>query len=277
MSAALLQSLGELTASIATHGENLLRAYQPHDLHQFRVYMRRTQSLLERMDGGPARFFRKSWSQVFAVTGPARDLDVLQAAIRDLLPAQQAARLERVLLPRLQASHDAVTELLRSEDWKRHWAGWRGFLKILQKRPGDIPHDRLCGVSKAARRACRKALRKDTDRAWHRLRIALKNLRYVADASRNDPGADLPWLENLIAECKVLQTLLGDWHDTIVQLHIITESDLSAALGSTPGLAAARRTLQNEILRRKKELLSQAREIIEGSTWLTGSRRQSSG
>ena len=262
MSTALFQSFGELTASILAHSKNLLTEYQPYDLHQFRVHIRRTRSLLKQMESSAAHFFLESWGGFFAVTNQARDWDVFQESSSKLLPPGQYALLEPLLLPRLQASHDAVSEVLQSAQLQRHLAGWRGFLRRLESRQDEIPHGLLPGVMKKARKAYRKALAAGDDSAWHKFRIAIKNLRYVADASRNDPESDVAYLDSLIEDCKVLQTLLGDWHDTIVQLQMIDGPELSALLEASPELIGIRGSLDFEIRQRKRQLLVQIRTFL---------------
>ena len=56
------------------------------------------------------------------------------------------------------------------------------------------------------------------DRRWHKYRIAVKEVRYVAEAN-----AALPGMSEIAESCKPLQTLLGDWHDTVVQLNLLDE------------------------------------------------------
>ncbi len=257
MSNALQQALRDQTAKIANHGENLLRAYHPHDLHQLRVNIRRTRSLLKRVQTGPARFFRKSWGAMFAVTGRARDLDVFMITVSESMPPDLAGALEDVLRLQLEESHEAVDELLRSGDWRRHWGGWRGYLVTQENREGGIPHESLRSVENGARKACRRALENGTDRNWHRFRIAIKNLRYVADASRDEPGSDAAALDTLIDECKLLQTLLGDWHDTIVQLALLKEP-----WASEPGARKAAAELEGLVRARKRDLVEQVRAAV---------------
>jgi CHAD domain-containing protein len=63
------------------------------------------------------------------------------------------------------------------------------------------------------------AMREDSDRRWHKFRIAVKEVRYVAEAaaSDNEQAADIA------QSCRELQTLLGDWHDTVVQLNLLQD------------------------------------------------------
>jgi CHAD domain-containing protein len=263
MSNALLRSLKNLTSGIAAHAGNLLRRYHPHDLHQLRVGIRRTRSLLKQAGSSPARFFHDSWGELFAVTGPARDFDVFRASVHELLPAAQAEQLEALLRPRLANSHDAVAGLLGSGRWRRHMAGWRGYLKTLESRSSAIRPGDLGAAERTAAQAARTALEEDTDQAWHRFRIALKNLRYIAEAMRGEPGMDATALDGLVNHCKALQTLLGDWHDASVQLTMLDGPELADALRSRPGPAAAAAAFKERVEGRKSSLLEQARVLLD--------------
>jgi CHAD domain-containing protein len=267
----LLRPFQELTARITLHGGNLLRRYHPHDLHQLRVSIRRTRSLLKQAGSGPARFFHESWGALFAITGPARDLDVLQATVRELLPGAEAEQLETLLRPRLANSHEAVSGLLESGRWGRHMAGWRGYMKTLENRPCGVLPGALRIAERSAGQAGRAALAADTDQAWHRFRIALKNLRYVAEALRDEPGFGQPGPDALINGCKVLQTLLGDWHDASVQLAMLDGPELADALQSRPGPAAAANTLRARLLERRSGLLDAVRKALLEQGWPMGS------
>jgi CHAD domain-containing protein len=259
MITAFHQSFGELTAKINNHSENLLEAYQPYDLHQFRVNIRRTRSLLRQLKSRRARYFQRSWGISFKPTTDARDLDVFLETGRSILLPGEFSGFESLLRPRLEASHDTVIAHLESGQWKRHMGGWRGYLHTLDYNPDEVRPGMFKKVRKRTRKACRKALAVDDEYAWHRCRIAVKNLRYVADSQKLDPARDQEKLDSLIEECKILQTLLGDWHDTIVQLQLINGSEFSVLPEAGPEFTEIRNRLTSEIGRRKTDLLVQVK------------------
>ena len=98
MSAAIVQSIRELTGRVLEHSSNLLGNYHPHDLHQFRVCTRRIRALLKRLKSRPAGFFLKSWADLFSVTSRARDLDVFLDSASQLLPTEQFRLFEPILV-----------------------------------------------------------------------------------------------------------------------------------------------------------------------------------
>ena len=102
-----------------------------------------------------------------------------------------------------------------------------------------------------------RALEEDTDRRWHKFRIAVKEVRYVAEANPQLPESAL-----VVAACRSLQTLLGDWHDTVVQL------DLLDGLAEHPVHAE----LEILILQRKHRFLTQILESLAGQHLFTAIR-----
>ena len=64
------------------------------------------------------------------------------------------------------------------------------------------------------------------DRAWHKLRIAVKEVRYQSEASAEGVAPGSPQAE-LIELCKPLQALLGSWHDCVVQLQLLDDMEPS--------------------------------------------------
>ena len=73
-----------------------------------------------------------------------------------------------------------------------------------------------------ARQALELALTSATDHRWHKFRIAIKEVRYVADTGAADPVAG-PYFTDIAERCRSLQTLLGNWHDTVVQMGLLDE------------------------------------------------------
>ena len=237
----------ELSDTIEKTALELLKNYQPVDLHTFRVSIRRIRSILKQMDNTRARRYRKVWGGFATVTNQARDWDVfMQWASRELAP-DEFERFSQMTRERLSSSHEAVFEVLRSAHWQRHLREWRQLLT----RSGDIsPNETVQAISlelalAKARATLGRALSIGDDRSWHKFRIAVKDVRYLADAL---PGESLA----LIESCKKLQTVLGKWHDTVVQLSLLDELE-GAALNEQ--LSAAIRT-------RQKRLLSQIRDML---------------
>ena len=244
----LLHVTQELDAAQAA----LTGGYDADRLYAFRVASRRIRSILKQIDNHRARGLRKTWGGFAATTGSARDWDVFLVTAGLLLETDSMEQFRAINAERIDFHHETVLEMVRSGTFRRHRLEWGRFLEEADEPSNQAEHGRaaLDHALKRARRRLRRAFKKDTDRAWHKFRIAVKEVRYVAEANPALPGA-----QPLAERCKPVQTLLGDWHDTVVQLNLLDE------LPPEP----VHVDLRSMILRRKKAFLSQIRATLSGT------------
>ena len=218
--------LTEVSATVEQAATALQQGYAAEHLYALRVGMRRIRSMLKPLDSTRARRFRKTWGGFAAVTNRARDWDVFLRAATTILPPEQSARFERRHRDAVCASHEAVLELLGSAHWRRHLRDWRQFLEqhgddVKPLATGSAPID--LALSRA-RKALAAAQAAGNDRAWHKLRIAVKEVRYQSESSAESADATQRQTE-LIELCKPVQALLGSWHDCVVQLQILDDME----------------------------------------------------
>lgn len=201
----------------------LEKGKDPEALHDLRVALRRTRSLLRtyRDELCPSKRTRRELANLAEATNPARDVEVLL----DLYSA--------VPLPRQTRERPGVAWVgtrLRREREEAASAARRALkaeLKALSKRLRSEIKDCVCGRSEAWRgvlsakvevvwrgldtelRALRGGF--DAERAHH-ARIEAKRLRYLLEPVRvvSTPA------DALVKEARALQILLGDLHDTQV-------------------------------------------------------------
>lgn len=254
------QLLVKLTVKVTTVSDRLTGAYRAKDLHRLRISIRRIRSLLKQVNDRNARHFRKTWGGFAAVTNQARDWDVFLKAARAMLSDAEYQEFRSMLMPQVLANHEAVIEVLQSAQWQRHLAEWQRFLKLINDHVIDDgkPQWSVEAALAKARATCQLALAAGDDKTWHKFRIAIKNLRYLADAGIRDPACDQQQLDAVIAACKILQTRLGKWHDTVVQLQMIREQGLVDDLKT----ATAKARLANVLEQKKHLLLSEIQEIL---------------
>jgi CHAD domain-containing protein len=248
--------LKALTARIEEAADALRAGYQPDELYRLRVGIRRLRSLLK-CHGKRRRRFRKTWRAFQSVTGSARDWDVFVTTAAELLTPEELRDFESANQARIRSSRTAVMHMLGSNRWRTHMTVWNAYLQRPRgsrerRRKPTLPVEPALIDAGAA---LASALSVNDDRTWHKLRIAIKELRYVADEAMDRPGAD-PGFAQVVETCKALQTLLGDWHDTVVQLDLLRE------LEPLP----VHRHLEARILERKRECLSRAREKLAGQS-----------
>lgn len=214
------QRLLEVTQDLDTARQALLRGYDPVRLYNLRVAMRRIRSILKQIGSEEARKLRKAWGRMASVTGPARDWDVFITSAENLLGLETAGEFTSFNGERISVCRKSVLQMIESDAWARHWKDWNQFLEKADEAPLD-PEQAGAALAIALANALRRhkrAMKKGSDKRWHKYRIAVKEVRYVAEANTGIDG-----MEALVATCKPLQTLLGDWHDTVVQTRLLAE------------------------------------------------------
>ena len=252
---------GEALARIGPHLTESLRRNAPgivddldtDFLHDFRVALRRTRTLIslgkDVFAPDALKSFRKGFTALGRVAGPVRDLDGLLEDEPRLL--DQVARTSPEALPGLRVlfaelarqRHEAKRELTRRLTEARFLAlldDWSAFLADSSARTGlraDRPFRELVGRAFARQR--RKVLAEGARLAGadrpvgdelHSLRLLCKKLRYTLEFSRALYPEDA--VRAALAAFKKLQSLLGRLHDLDVR------ADLIRAVPASPRDAA---------------------------------------
>ena len=228
-----------------------IRARDPGGIHQIRVGLRRLQMALNSFSGGsPAlKTLGKRGRALANAFGPARDLDVFAS---ELLPRlskkfpdnESFAALQLALRhARGEAWDDALAEILNPE--------FGAFLNDIAAVAEELPHSDL-RIAKFSRRVLRelhaqvrkrgKRAKGDYDARTHKLRIALKKLRYAAEFF-----APLYGHRRTARYIKSLKSLLdelgaaNDAHGVGTVLALLGEApELDFAKGAITGWYAAR-------------------------------------
>jgi CHAD domain-containing protein len=246
-------------------------------LHDFRVAMRRTRSLLSLMKNALEPEIRDRFKEEFRIlgqiTGPVRDLDVQllsQEECRESLPESLHLGLERFFAglrearaaaQAVLAAHLAAPECQAMlQDWQEHLESQEN-----DEQNGDA-------VAQTARKIIRKQfvrmLREvqaldgqSTDDEVHQVRIHGKKLRYALEFFRSlYPAEDMA---RLITALKQLQDRLGLWNDLSVQEEMLEQhiAQLEADSPDNMQIAAAVGGLLTDVDRRRLE----ARQGLEAA------------
>lgn len=205
-------------------------------LHDFRVAVRRTRSVLSQVKAVfPARVserFRREFSWLGLLTGPARDMDVylLQfpgyleklppSARTNLLPLKAFIEKER------EREYRKLIRGLRSVRCRRLFSNWRAFLEKPAVRGGRQPVKAWVPVREIADARIRKnwrlamkeggAIHDDSPADdLHELRKTCKKLRYLLEVFQSLclPAA----VSQIVDSLKVMQDNLGEFQD--LQVH----------------------------------------------------------
>lgn len=207
-------------------------------LHDFRVAVRRTRSLLGQIrqvfDEDRVQHFSNEFSWLGKLTGPPRDLDVLILTLRH---RRRAFPLEGVdeciaLLERMQ--HDEHTKLigaLNSDRFHKLTSEWRDFLgapvslqpspENARRRLADVICERAWQLSRKIRRSAAALDVTTSPEAVHDLRVKAKKLRYLVDVAPMSGNATEA--KRVLVALKSLQRVLGDFNDAHVQAHRLIE------------------------------------------------------
>jgi CHAD domain-containing protein len=269
--------LANLAAAVELHRPGTIDATDPEFLHELRVAVRRTRSVLSEsrrvLPTEVRARYREAFGWLGAVTGPARDLDVYVIEWPDYvrpLAADTVLALQPVLdhiARRRTAAYADLAEALGSDRYKTTMAMWRGWLDAAPDGQevardagapiGRVAADRI-GVAQARMVAQGRAITEASPaEALHELRKDAKRLRYLLECLGGvlAPAPRKAFVQRL----KALQDNLGEHQDT--EVHAVQLRTFSTELfdtGSAPpetlvavGQLAERFELRREAARRE--------------------------
>jgi CHAD domain-containing protein len=204
-------------------------------LHDFRVAVRRTRSVLSQLEDLYSQEttgdYLREFNWLGKLTGPARDLDVHLlkfAAYRTQLAAKVSENLEpleSLLVRQRDLEHQKLVAALEGKRYRDLIDRWQAFLDQ-PPAAGDLPRHAATPVRALASRRIWKAYRRLIEKgvaitdesppeALHRLRIEAKKLRYLLEFFRS--LYDTEEIGRLVKALKQVQDNLGDFNDFVVQ------------------------------------------------------------
>lgn len=253
----------------------LSQGYDVESLHQFRVALRHLRSLLRHNTSGEVRHLRCQLGKLARPTNPARDWDTLLIRARASLSARDFAQVQPCLEARRAESHQPVLDMLRSERWPKIRRELKKIIKVHGPSLAvDLHGDaELSRAKRRVRRAWRAVQSRDGNeasnhRAWHKLRIAIKDLRYRLETVPKHSRT--PSITTILKVCKQLQESLGVWHDSVVHVGLVQKlcEDASVqAQQELPGILDTwcqrmQREAQDALASASAELAAEGAEIL---------------
>jgi len=223
--------LTRLVEIMAANHDGTVADIDSEFLHDFRVAVRRTRSLLGQMKAAiPAAImqnFKPGFDWLGAVTGPTRDLDVYLLKFDDYTaPLGEAVRrdlapLAKHILRRQRQEQQKLGSAISGKRYHRLIAAWERALRCpwssdAEGFTGGDPAEAVAGqrILKIYKRALRQggALTDDSPAsAVHALRITCKKLRYMMEFFKSlYPSVEIDALTGALKE---LQDNLGDFQD----------------------------------------------------------------
>jgi CHAD domain-containing protein len=218
-------------------------------LHDFRVNVRRTRSLLgqirEVFPPEVVGHFSTEFSWIGRLTSPPRDLDVLVLTLRDRreeLSPSDAAVLMSFLREAQQQEQDGLVRALDSDRYRRLLSDWKAFLEgPIASEPGvrNAEEPLAAVVSQRAWRLSRRIARaadaiddQTTAAHLHQIRIDAKKLRYLIDVT--PAFYDASDFACILSALKKLQRALGDFNDAHVQERRLLECGRALCAAGKP-------------------------------------------
>ena len=244
-------------------------------LHDFRVTVRRTRSLLSQIQGVFApeiiERFAREFSWLGKLTGAPRDLDVLMLTLRERqveFPSDDMDVLVDFLVRVQQRQRRELIDALDSDRYARLLTEWEAFLRqpILcetstKSRLRQIVSLRAWRLSRRIARRAKAIDDRTPAKRLHEVRIAAKKLRYLIDVTPGFYAAED--LDRILRPLKKVQRVLGDFNDAHVQERRLLEYRRAlAAEGGPQGALVALVRLASESRRRRSELRGHVSKVL---------------
>jgi CHAD domain-containing protein len=263
---------------IQANEPGLRSALDTEFLHDFRIAVRRTRSLLGQIkhvfSPDAVAHFSTEFSWLGRLTGAARDLDVLLLALRGRqadFAADDLAAVTTFLSDSQQLEYRTLVEALDGERYRRLVSEWRTFLQqpaTSEPVPPSAQSPMVDVISRRAWRLYRRIVHTTqtidgatTPARIHEVRITAKKLRYLVDV--RPAAGDARDSERILGALKKLQRVLGDFNDAHVQQHRLLECGrtLGAVEGRTGALLTIGR-LTEQSRQRGESLRQQVRDEL---------------
>lgn len=266
----------QLQQDLQANQRALLAGAGDEALHDFRIAIRKTRTLLSQMDDvlpepGLSRF-RDVYADLMDRTGRLRDLEVCIATVDNVMgKGEQALEpLQRHLLARDDAEREHLLQYLQSDEFSDMMQDWQDYLAAIDPETemlemAYMPLRILAAEAiryrylKTARLA-HKVNRRRTISSMHKIRKSAKRLRYLLDLFA--PIFPEKRMKKILKELKRFQDVLGQMQDIEVQTALINES--AVAMGEKidkPAQLAIRKLLRS-MEKKKKKLKPHALKLI---------------
>ncbi|MEZ5573099.1 MAG: CHAD domain-containing protein [Halioglobus sp.] len=259
------------TARLRALRDALSAQYKEEDLHRLRVTIRRMRSVLRSKRGDKARKLRRRLSELAHTTNSARDWDTLYTSSSTYLGPDQFSDLQLSLHARREHARAHVYRMFHSKKWQTTLGRCDTLAGKIDLEDADLrlTPGKLKSRLKRAIAAARKAVERDNDKHWHKLRIAIKELRYALDSCADEAQAHSN--SAILRECKTLQALLGDWHDTVVHRQLLNTLAGDGPLNPATPAGSAADELQRVLADQGQRSLARVRKrlrkgVLEAAT-----------
>ncbi|MGH9744812.1 MAG: CHAD domain-containing protein [Candidatus Acidiferrales bacterium] len=200
---------------VLKRAQKVRKTWDVDDIHDLRVALRRCRTMAEALidtNPGPGWNKLKKYSKkLFHALGEVRDVQVEQEWVKKLCPAEDASRVQMLKALRSREKERLGEAQKALEGFDRR--DWRKLSRKLRAKADIFPLESVVFQRLAlsqlnnAVELDRKARRRPSGVAWHRVRIAVKQFRYIVENF-------LPQhYESWASDLREMQDLLGEVHD----------------------------------------------------------------
>lgn len=230
----------QLLEGMERNTPGIIEDIDPEFLHDFRVALRRTRSLLgsmkKRVPAADVSRFQQGLQKIGLITGPVRDLDVYlleQEVYHSLLPEGLQEGLSvffKDLARQRVKERQRLKKAFHSKSFQQFLMQWRRYVEDSLLSSALETGHKPC--KKVAVKAIRKRLQsimkngaligiQSPDIDLHQLRIQAKKLRYLLEFYRS--LFPEPEMDALVKSLKKLQDNLGSFNDLSVQQRMLAQ------------------------------------------------------
>ena len=255
-------TLEKLLQGIEQRRQALLNEDSEYDLHQLRVSVRQLRSLLKFEEHPVAWQLRLEWGYLVSHTNPARDWDTLAERLDKLPQDQQAVALIEAVEGRRRQIWKDMQRALRNQAWDDTSTGMVAYLDSAfdDQRAPPSPELQIAEARARVDAAWSRAQRDGDNRSWHKLRTAIKDLRYILESF------PLGTVDEPVALCERIQDHLGCWHDSLMHRHLLREVDKD--------MPSEERSAREAIARLDTELFAESMRCLKETRHVMAARNQ---
>ncbi len=262
---ALRVILYKYSLSILSYKERILLHDDTEDLHQFRVNIRKSRAFLKEFNflfpKEHYSYFNENLDKFATQTNQKRDLDVIKERL--VLLDEGHDMIQDDIKQQREGEQQNIQEMLKSKTFKDFFYTYQDILTkdtLLSSKnnTGTIENTAKQVIKYLHHKIIKNidALEKDFNtEKLHKIRISLKKFRYLLEEFQHIFGEEK--IAKMIENGKTLQTILGDFNDTINQeklLHNYFKSNKQ----KISGRKALEHSLLDKTSKTQKNLMHQA-------------------
>jgi CHAD domain-containing protein len=231
--------LNSLLEEIKGEMPGVIEGKNDENLHNFRVAVRRTKTLLKifrKHLSGDGVYFKKKLTKIMKETQRKRDLDVLIKSL-DLYVEEEKEEIKLKIEKEIRIEQGRILSIIGSREFNGFLADLEEAVKkntlFVNKLNETEPAEHFSLMIKKTYKKLRIIIKNTSldNEELHILRLVFKEFRYILEFSADVLKQDM--IIKIISDVKKIQEALGAAHDKIVQINNFKKSvDNSKAIRS---------------------------------------------